>query len=55
MNTETLDRIRADLNELIDADDTISNTTPYGSPEHRAAMYRGNYYRVALNALAEIE
>lgn len=54
MNTETLDRIRADLNDLIDADNIIENTTPHASPEWKAAQYRGNYYRVALKALAEI-
>lgn len=54
MNMETLARVRADLESLIDSNNEVENTATYRSPEHREATSRGNDLRIALRALADI-
>ncbi len=55
MTADTLARIRADLESLIDATNDVENTAPHASAKSRAAYRRGNALRTALRALQSFE
>jgi hypothetical protein len=54
MNMETLARVRADLESLIDANNDVENTATHASEEFKTAQSRGNDLRNAVRALRDI-
>lgn len=49
--TASVQRIRAELSELIDSTNEVENKTAHASPENRKAVTLGNSLRAALRAL----